>query len=267
MNVFAFELRRQLRSLLTDSVVMAVLVTGLLAACFPVYRDAKADVEQILAGYPPQFLATFGLTDKNGIFSFAGFFRFSYLYLALAAAIMASAWGLSVFGRESRSRCDDFLLAMPASRWRVFAGKLGACLACVAVLTAVTVASCLWSQAYAGADEVEAGRVALAALELTGVELVALAAGALLGSCLRRVRSVSGLATGIGLAGWILYILPDLLDEKKLRWLSPFSWFDPERVFNKGAFTGKYLVAAAVVVLVLLAAAAVRSILREARAA
>ena len=265
MNVFLFEMRQQLRSLVSDCAIMALIAVALLALCYPVYSDAKTQAEALLASYPPEFLITFGINDD--IFTFAGFFGFSYLYLSLTAAIMAAAWGLSVFGRESRSRCESFLLSKPRSRASVFAAKLAACLACIAVLTIVTVVACLASQQIVSADEVDAGRVALAALGLTGLELVFMSVGAAIACLARRIRSISGVATALGIGGFVLSSLPSLLDEEVLKFASPFSWFDPMLIFREGSFNAEHLAMAAAVVVVFLAVSFVCSTRRDARAA
>lgn len=264
MNVFAFELRRQARSLLTDCLIVAAVAIVLLAACYPVYHDARDQVEGLLAAYPPAFLEAFGLGAD--VFSFAGFFQFSYLYLALCVAIAASAWGLAVFGRESRSRCESFLLAMPASRPALFAGKLAACLVCVVVLTGVAELACVGSWALVDED-VSVGRVALAALGLGGVALVFLALGMVVACFARRLRGVAGIATALGVGGFILYALPGLFDDERLAYFSPFSWFALPDMAGTGGYDLTYVGVALAVVIALATVAFVRFVRHEARVA
>ena len=246
MNVYLFELRRQARSFAVGCVVVAVLAAGLLAAAFPVYRDAQETVEGLLAGYPPEFLAAFGVVGD--IFQFPGFFAFSYMYLALAAAILGAAWGLSTFGRETRSRCAEFLFARPVSRAGAFAAKLACCLTGVAVLGAVSVAVCA-ACASQVAPDVDAGRMVAASCAIPGVALLFSGFGALLGVASRRIRSVSGWASGLGLIGFVLSSMPTLLDDDKLKAVSPFSYFDVARMLDEGSFDAGLLALAACVVL------------------
>ena len=254
MPVLTFELRRQIASFLGASLLLAALLAGALLGLWPVFRDAQADVAAILASYPPEFLEAFGA--GGDVLSFSGFLSFIALYLELTAAVAGFAWGLGSFGRERRDRCEDFLLAMPQSRASVFVQKLLTCLTGVAVLTAAATltATGVAAQADLGVDE---GRLALAAAGMGGVALVFVAAGALVGVLAPRVRSVSGTSAFVGVAAFVLGVLPELTGEGRLKAISPLSWFAPAPVMDGGSFDGGQLVTAAVVTVALLACALV----------
>ena len=254
MPVFVFELRRQAPGFLVASAVVAAIAAGLFAGLYPVFRDARAEVDAILASYPPQFLAAFGA--GGDVLSPAGFLTFSMAYLYLAAAIAGFGWGLGSFGRERRERCSEFLLAKPLARGGAFVQKLLSCLAGTALLTLVTTCSALAGARAAGMD-VDGARLALAMSGTGGVALVFLAVGALAGVAGPRARSVSGPATAAGLVGFVLGVLPSLTGEDSLRVVSPFSWFAPQRVLEVGSFDPAFLALAATSVVVLLGCALV----------
>ena len=122
MNVYRFELRREWKNAAVWTAVLLVLLGVLLLSVYPIYYDGRTQVLAALEGFPPQFAAAFGLNIET-IFSFGGFYAFSFLYLAVLGAVFASGLGLAVFAREKRAKCDDFLLTKPRPRTALFAAK------------------------------------------------------------------------------------------------------------------------------------------------
>lgn len=238
MPTFVFELRRQLPSYLWTCVLVIALGAGLLGGFYPVFHDAQKEFAAVLASYPPQFLEAFGA--GSDILTFSGFLSFVAVYLELGVAIAGFGWGLSVFGRERRDRCGDFLFTRPQSRSILFLQKLLACLAGVALATASLALSVAIAAAMTTLDANQT-RLVLAFCSMGCVCLVFMLMGALAGVMLPRVRSVSGWATSAGIIGFILAVLPNLVDDDTLRVISPFSWFAPARVMETGALDSGYL--------------------------
>ena len=257
MNVFRFELRRAWVGAAVWTLVLTGLLCGLIVAALPAFLESRAGVENMLASFPPAFAAAFGMQMDN-LFSFGGFYAFGFLYYSLFGAIMASGIGLDLFSREKREKCMDFLLTKPRARNRLFFEKLLAAMAMLVVSNAVFVACSLaLYRAYAPAPQVMANAL-LAALSLFFTELLFFAIGACAAVFARRVRSVSGAATAIGFAGFLLSALQSLLEEEKLRYITPFKYFDAAKAFFEGAFELNYALTGAVLALALLAAAYAR---------
>lgn len=259
MNVYFFELKSQLRSFLIGTATLIGVAVLFLAGAYPIYRDSAADVERMIAGFPPQFAALFGV--NAGIFSFGGFYRFSFLYFALIVAIMCCAWGLAIFGREKRAGAVDFLFAMPVPRLRLYAAKLAAGLTLVAAssLLFLGTVGLLYARFRDDptATAIPLGRLLLAASALAGVGVLFLLFGALTAVLLRRIRSVSGIATAFGVLGFMLVSLPEMTGEDKYRIVSPFTWFNVSEALDHGRFEPGYLALAAAVAVTCLAAGTV----------
>ncbi|OZG62727.1 ABC transporter permease [Bifidobacterium lemurum] len=265
IHVFLFELRSLARGFAVAAVALLGLLVLFVGGAYPIYRDAKPQVMAILDDFPPQFAAAFGVSDD--IFTFAGFYRFSYLYLALIAAIAAGSWGLGSFSRERRAKTLDFLLTMPVGRGGVFAAKLFACLTGVAVVGALYVGALqLVATAVDDGAGVEAGHLAVASLAVPGVAVVFLAFGALLGVALRRVRSVPGIATGLGVMGFATASLPGLTGEDSWRAIAPFLYFSQDTALGEGRFETGWLVAAAAVAVCCFAVSWVLFVRKDVRA-
>lgn len=259
LHVYAFELKSQLRSFLIGVATLLIVTILLLAGAYPIYRDSKSSVEQVIDGFPPQFAALFGVNDD--VFSFGGFYRFSSLYLMLTMAIMACAWGLAIFGREKRAKDADFLFVMPISRIAIYLAKLAAGLTLVIVAGLAFLASVALTYTRFGDDptatSIALPRLLLAASSLFGVGLLFLAIGALTAVLLRRIRSVSGIATAFGILGFMLVSLPEMTGEDKYRIIAPFTWFNVSEALDHGRYEAGYVALAAVTVLVCLIAGAI----------
>ena len=245
MNVFRFELRRAWLSAAIWTLIILGLLGGLIIGALPAFLESRTAVEAMLANFPPAFRAAFGMQMDN-LFSFGGFYSFGYLYYSLFGAIMAATIGLDLFSREKREKCMDFLLTKPRGRSRLFGEKLLAALAMLLGSNLLfVIESLVLYRTYAPAPD-QMGRVLLAASALLFTELVILSISVLIAVFARRVRSVSGLATAIGIGGFVLSALHSLLEEEALRYITVYKYFDVSKAFFEGRFDTPYVITAVV---------------------
>ena len=219
--------------------------------------DSRAGVESMLGSFPPALAAAFGLQLDN-LFSFGGFFSFGFLYYSLFGAIMVAVLGLDLFSREKREKCMDFLLTKPRTRSRLFFEKILAAMTLILLSNALFISAVLsLYRAYAPAPLL-LGNALLAASSLLLTELVLFAVAVFTAVFARKIRSVSATATAIGFAGFLLSALHSLLEEDKLRYITPFKYFDAAKAFFDGAFEVKYAITGSVITLALMLAAYIR---------
>lgn len=248
MNIFAFEMRSQLRTFLIWAISLVLVFLIFMSGLYHVFMDSKVDIEKAYSGFPPAFADAFGIVITQ-MFSYGGFFQFIYTYIAIIGAIMASSIALTAFSREKRSKCVDFLLTKPVLRGRIFLSKL------LSGITMLIVANILFVGvsvlAYLGNEQASAqlGRLVGASCSLFFMQLVFLSIGILYATFARKVRSVSGIATALGFAGFILSAMYSMLHEEAVRYIAPLTYFEPFQVFSTGGFETKYAVTAAVVFL------------------
>jgi len=257
MNVFAFELRQQIRGILLQTVVLSGLLMMFMLGVYPVYLSAQDQVQAMLSGFPSQFATMFGM-NVTDIFSYGGFYSFGNLYLVLIGAIMAASLGLTVFTRERRSRCTDFLLTKPLGRTRVFCAKLLTCVTGLLIINLVFVAVSVFLYGETGESSLSVSTVILVALGMAGTQLVFLSLSVLLSVFTSRIRSVSGLATTLGFMGFVMTALVNLTEVQALRYFSPSQYFDPSTVFAGGSYDDGYVMCALAVTVACLAISFVR---------
>ncbi|MEA4823689.1 MAG: ABC transporter permease subunit [Clostridiaceae bacterium] len=242
MNIFRFELKKQITSFLIWTVAIVAVMWGLMVGAYPVFQESVADIMKIMEGFPPQFAAAFGM-DVKSIFNFGGYYSFCFGYISLMGAIMATSIGVSTFAREKRAKCSDFLLTRPISRGSIFAEKLLSGLSVLIAANVVYILAVIIAVANNGTD------MLLASLSLLFTQLVFFAMGIFYATFVKKVRSVSSIATAFGFGAFILSALVNILEEESLRFVAPLKYFDPIKVFTDGGYELKYAVTGVAVVL------------------
>lgn len=251
MNIFRFELREQFRSFLIWTIsLLAVLF--LFTSLYPTFAASREAVERVYAGFPPGFAAAFAI-DIKLMFSYGGFYQFVYTYLAIVGAIMASSLAIAAFSREKRSKCVDFLLAKPLSRGAVFGWKLLSGVTLLLCANALYLALAALAYGSSGQDPAGLGGFLWAACSMLFMQLLFYCFGVLYATLVKKVRSVSGIATAFGFGGFILSALYSLTGEEALKYIAPLKYFEPVKALTGGfpldlALTGAALAAVCIAV-------------------
>lgn len=234
-NIFLFEAKRQRADFFLWTAAITAALWGLTIGVYPIFEESADEMKKVMAGFPPQFAAAFSIDTAN-LFSFGGFYSFCFSYLGVMGAIMASSLALSIFSRERRAKCSDFLFTRPVSRGRAFCCKLLAGLALLALSNAVYLA------AAAAIGRKNGTPLLLAGLSLFFTQLVFFALGTFYAVFAKKVRSVSGAATVFGFGAFLMTALLNLTGEAWLRYLAPLKYFEPAYVFAEGGYEFKYAI-------------------------
>ena len=246
MNIFWFECKTQLKSFFIWTLSILAMFSVFLTTFYDAFMKSRGAVEKALENLPPAFAAAFGVSVDT-MFTFNGFFQFIYTFIGLVGAIMAVSFALSSFSREKRSKCVDFLLVKPVERSQVLISKLLCCLLYIVLTNILFVAATVIAYTAHGETGLGMGKVILASSSLFFLQLVFLSIGILYATLAQKIRSVSGMATAFGFAGFLLMALHSLTKEDILLYISPLTYFSPADVFSSGRFETKYVVAAALV--------------------
>lgn len=248
------EIRSQLKSFLIWTVSILALFIVFMTGMYDAFMNSRDALENMINGFPPALADAFGI-HLDEMFSFGGFFSFTYLYVSLFGAIMAVSLSVSVFSREKRSKCVDFLLAKPVSRTHIFTMKLLGVLTFLIVLNILFIAVTLILFDARGDETTALSRLAWAACALFFMQLVFMSFGVVFAVIARKIRSVSGIATAFGFGGFILTALHNLLEKEAIRFIAPLNYFNMDSVFSTGGYEPKYVITAAAVLIICLGAA------------
>lgn len=262
MNIFGFELKRSLPSLMGWTIAILVGISLFMQGMFPIYQDSAKDILAMIASFPKEFLAAFGFSEE--MFGYAGFYAFSFTYLTLMGVMFACSVTLQVFAREKRGHCQEFIYAKPVTRRRIFTEKLMVVMAVLLISNALVVGWALATAKMAGEDRI-LENIALASVSLILTELLFVSLAILYSIQARRVRSVSGTAMALAFAGYILSALSNIIDKVEMRYIAPFKYFDPYSAAVDGRFEPPYVITAIVVFALLTGVSYYRFITKDVR--
>ena len=257
MNIYNMEIRSQLKPFLIWTVSLMAVYILFMTGMYDAFMASKDTLENMISGFPPALADAFGVHFET-IFSFGGFYTFTFIYISLCGAIMATALSVSAFSREKRSKCIDFLLAKPVSRTRIFIIKLFSVLTLIAAMNLLFIAVTFITFNLKADTVTEPGQLVPAALSLFFLQLVFMSFGIVFSLFAKKIRSVSGVATAFGVGAFILSALHNLLDIEAIRFIAPLNYFNTEAVFTTGGYETRYVVTAAVVFTVCVGAALYR---------
>ena len=249
MNIYVRELTAQLKTFILWTISIIVVFLLFMSGMFDVLMASRDTVEKAIAGFPSVFLLVFGLKPDE-FFTFGGFFGFIFSYIALVGAIMAVSVSVSIFSREKRSKCVDFLLTKPVSRETIFFWKLLASLTILIVANILFVLVSVAAFSGSGTQGTDPGRLVWASCGLFFTQIIFMTIGLVFAVFVKKVRSVSGIATAVGIGGFILSALYELLDSESIRYIAPLKYFDTAHVIKTGGYEINYVITAVIVVLI-----------------
>ena len=248
MNILRQEWRMGVKSLIiwTASLIATLYLFMLFYA--PIAGDMN-DFLELVKGFPKEFRDAFGLSNMEfgGVISF---YSFILTYVLLAGSVQGMNLGVSVLSAEVRDKTADFLYAKPVSRCRIITMKM-VTVALQIILTNICFAAVSWlivkTINLTGSEEVINVRMFLL---MTGtlmlLQFFFAGIGLLVSGMLRRIRTVLPISLGVVFFFFVLYLLNQTLDNEKLAFLSPFSYFELSGILMNNAYQAKFLIAFAV---------------------
>ncbi|MBX5445792.1 ABC transporter permease subunit [Sphaerobacter sp.] len=200
---------------------------------FPAIREDTEMINQYLESFPAAVRAAFGISDMGTL---AGFVGAEYLNVVwpLIVGVFVIMTGAGLIAMEIDRGTVEFWLSVPETRTRLLLGKLGAFLAGIVALVAITLLGLVIGGALVGET------IGPAPLLATGVVLlsfpVAVGGYSVLLSSLSADRGrPAGLAAGITLLCYILWVVSSLSARWDwLRYLSIFTPFKPQDALASG---------------------------------
>ncbi|HSF79893.1 MAG TPA: ABC transporter permease subunit [Anaerolineales bacterium] len=252
-NIYRHELRIRLKSVITWSLAVTALML-IYFSFFSVFADQAALMNDMLARFPAEMRAAFGL-DKMDLATVLGYYSFIFLFVQLCLAIQASNYGFGLVSIEESELTADFLLSKPVSRTQLLTSKL------LATLTGLTITNLVvWVSSFAaislfsGQREYEPTTLILLLVSIVIFQLFFLSVGLVISLLVKRVRSVTPYALGLGFGSYVLSAFSGVLGDVKLELITPFKHLDAAYIVQQGAYDTPLLLLNIAVSLVSLAA-------------
>ncbi len=251
-TIYKHEFFARLKSVFVWSLGVALLILFFLSI-FPSFSEQAALLNEMLAKFPPQLLAAFGLGNMD-LSSMLGYFAFLVTFIQLCLAIQAANYGFGLVSIEENELTADFLLSKPVSRWQVLNSKLLAALTSLLVTDLV-----VWAVSYIcillfhGSHPYDSTTLLLLFASLFIFQLFFLGLGLIISLLVKRVRSVTPYALGLAFGAYMLNAFGRIFGQVDLELITPFKHFDPISIVGKSAYDTPLVLANVAITVVSLA--------------
>ncbi|HHW95027.1 MAG TPA: ABC transporter permease subunit [Mogibacterium sp.] len=233
MPVLKHELKWHMR-FLRGWLIAVVLTVALFMSFFNAFNEGMDQVVKMLEGFPEEVMRGFGL-EISSFGTYSGFLAYIYTFVQFLLVIIAVMSGMMLMGREKISKTGDFLFSKPVSRSSLWVQKNTVGFLGILLINAV-VAAIIYGLAVVQDVEMEiAVRDILFSSVL--VQLIFFLFGGMLATMRKRLRTVTGTASSIGIGFYFLLIIGRLLEEDKLSKISIYGLFDTAQVQKNGIET------------------------------
>ncbi len=251
-TIYLHEFRTRIKSVLIWSASQAALIFFFFSI-FPSFADQAAQIQQLMANFPPALLEAFGMNKVN-LATLEGFYGFLFVFVQLCLAIQAGNYGFGLVSIEENELTADFLLSKPVSRVQVLTSKLLAALSSLLLTWLVVAAATFISIALFNGGRGYAPSTLILVL-ISGIILLFffLSVGLVISLLVKRVRSVTPYSLGLGFGAYVLAAFSGILGEVKLEYITPFKHLDPIYIVQHAGFDTPLVVLNAAVTLVSLA--------------
>lgn len=234
-NIYRHEFRTRLRSVFIWSLALTFLIVFYFSL-FPAFADQAALMNEMMAKFPPEMRAAFGL-DNMDLSTVLGFYSFIFLFVQLCLAIQASFYGFGLVSIEESELTADFLLSKPVSRTQVLTSKLLAAFTCLTITNLVVwVSSFAAISLFRGGRDYDSGTLLLLLLSIAIFQLFFLSVGLVISLLVKRVRSVTPYALGLAFGAYILSGFSGVFGDVALELITPFKHLDPAYIVQNGAY-------------------------------
>lgn len=251
-NIFRHEFKMHLRSVITWSAAIALLIL-VFVSLFSSFAEQAELMNLMLAKFPKELLTAFGLTNVN-LTTVLGFYGFVFLFVQICLAIQAANYGFALVSVEEREWTADFLLAKPVRRDQILTSKLLAAISGLAITNAVVwISSLVCIELFKGKSTYELQTLALLLLSNVFFQLFFLGVGLMISLLVKRVRNVTPYAMALGFGMYMLSVFGDMLGEHILEKITPFKHFDPRYIVQHGAYDWPLALVSVAVIVVSLA--------------
>ncbi len=249
MNIFLHEFKQNVRSVVTWSISLTILIY-VLASIYSGFAVEAELLNQTLEKFPREFLMAFGMYGLD-LSTVLGFFSITILFCQLCVSIQAANYGFSLVSVEEREMTADFLMTKPVGRVKIMTSKLLAAIASLAITNLVVcVSSYVFINLYRDGRPYDGKTLSLLLLTITFLQLFFLTVGMLLSLLPKKIRSVTPLSMGMVFGLYVLNAFSDMIGEDTLSYITPFRHFDANNIVRSGSLdTPLALVSAAVIVL------------------
>ena len=238
MNIFWHELKQYRRSTIVWVLSLCFIVLFFLSL-FPIFSKDVEIVRKIFESYPVAVRDALNV-QIDIFFTLNGFYLFIFTYILLTGSIQAANLGVGIISKEAAGKTFDFLLTKPITRTQLITRKIAAALTLLIVTNIVYLAAAVFTANTVSHGDFEMNIFILISLTLILVQLMFFTIGLFLSAVLPKIKSVVTVSLPLVFALFIIGML-DSIFGNKVRYLTPFKFYDPTYIIKNGAIEFKFL--------------------------
>lgn len=225
MNIFLYELRANLKSLLIWGASLAFIyyVASIEFSAFQGDPEIQAAMEQFEILFQALGTASSDMTTAEGYLSILS------LYIFLPVTIFSGMLGANVISKEEKNKTAEFLFTLPVSRRYVLFNKLLAAIFLSLLLNGIVIGSILLSFGRFNPEPIFYTFLSNLSVGSFAIQMIFLGIGVMLSSILKQFRLSSAITVGILVSAFMLHMLIGFVEEIEfMKYATPFSYFSSE---------------------------------------
>lgn len=253
MNIFKFEFKRNLKSLIYWSVGTSLIIIFFMIF-FPSMQSSG--MQEIATAkfdaLPKEMLEAFNISSVANLTTLTGYLGYCVQFIAMACAIYGILLGIPITIEEESEGTIEFLYSKPVSRSKILWSKIAQKIATLFIFIAIiTIATMAVSVAVKPEDVKTMELLMDIKLIYVGVFFLALifmAIGVLISTLLKKNKGAISMAFGMFFITYIIGIISKLKESLNfMKYISPYEWFVPSEILEKG-FDLNYVILGLVVI-------------------
>ena len=265
MNVYWRELKAYRKSAIIWILSLSAIAV-LFMSIYPSFTKDVAVSRRALANLPAAIRSALDLSLAN-FFTIFGFYGYLLNFVTLAGAIQAMNLGTGIISKEDAGKTADFLLSKPVMRASVVTSKLLAALSVLLVTNLVFIAVSLGIAETVAKAPFSTTTFILLSLTLLFIQLAFLALGSLFSVSLGRIKSVISVSLPAVFIFYIVGALGAIIGNDKVRYVTPFKFFDTNYIISHRRYELPYLIIEAVFIVAAICASYVIYMRKDIRSA
>jgi ABC-2 type transport system permease protein len=188
----------------------------------------------------------------DSISTLEGFYSFVFSFVILCGAIQAMNLGTAIVSKEVRDRTADFLMTKPVSRMRIMTSKLLAAFSALVITNIIYLGLTIFA-AIAIVDAFNLKIFFMISLTMFFIQLMFMALGIMISVIAGKIKSVITVSLSTVFGFYVLGSLGSIIGEERVRYFSPFRYFDPVYIIQHAAYENSFIVTGVVFVIAAIA--------------
>lgn len=239
--IFKREMKRNLKSLIIWSLILAGLVLMMLSIYPQMAADQKA-VEDMMKSYPEPLKKAFGMNELN-FGSLLGFYGIEiYMMTTLVGSIYAALLASGILVKEENEKTIEFLLSKPVTRTEIVGQKLAAVVTNLVLMNVLLTLTSIAGFQFADGERYDGRTFAVLMAATFLLHLTIASISFLLSAFMRRSRNIVSVSLGIVFISYFLHITAGVSEKfESLKYVSFFKYVDAAHIVAEGAMEAVYV--------------------------